>query len=257
MNDNKVDLEWDQDPAFMAADYEVYKAAAGLTNLLARTTTTTYTDENYNTQLSTCYKISYKDICGNESPFAVEACPIQLTAVVDKNNVIDLAWNAYTGWINGVNDYVVEKFDAQGQLIQTFNTTSPLLNDNINDPLNQVYMYVVTAIPNDGGINNSVSNVITVIKDANLFYPTAFTPNGDDLNDYFNVSGQFIQSFELRIFNRWGELIFTTNDPGEGWNGTYHGDLMPEGTYAFIAKIIDFAGKNIDRSGAVLLLKKN
>jgi gliding motility-associated-like protein len=182
---------------------------------------------------------------------------MQLTGVVGKNNAIDLAWNAYTGWINGVNEYTVEKFDTEGQLLQTFNTTSPVLTDDINDPLNQVYTYIVTAIPNDGGINNSVSNIITVIKDPNLFYPTAFTPNGDDLNDFFNVSGQFIRNFELQIFNRWGELIFTTNDPEQGWNGTYQGDLMPEGTYAFIAKVTDFAGRTFDRSGAVLLLKRS
>jgi gliding motility-associated-like protein len=253
----KVTLEWDQDPLFLPVDYAIYKATPGLTTLFARSTTTNYIDENYNTELSTCYQISYKDICGNESTYSPRACPIQLTAVVDNNNSVELNWNAYTGWTNGVDSYFIEKFDSQGQSLQTFTTTSPSLTDNVTDPINQVYSYIVTAIPNDAGINNSVSNFITIIKDPNLFNPTAFTPNGDDLNDSFNVTGQYIQEFEMQIFNRWGELIFSTKDPAQGWNGRYLGDLMPEGTYAFIAKITDFAGRTHDRSGAVLLMKVN
>jgi gliding motility-associated-like protein len=263
VDQNKVNLEWDQDPLFMPADYAIYKSTPGLTTLFARSITTNYTDDNYNTELSTCYQISYKDICGNESDYSLTACPIQLLAAVTGNeNVIDLTWNDYTGWTNGVDHYEVHKYDGQGQLIGTLEPTSPplegkvMLTDDVIDTVNQVNVYVVHAVPKDDGINNSISNVVTVIKNPNLFSPDVFRPgSGDPRNRVFNVKGHYIQEFELNIFNRWGELIFSTTDRYEGWNGTYHGDMMPETTYAFIARITDSVGKKHEWSGAVLLMK--
>lgn len=254
-----VTLEWSQDPLYVAGEYEVFKAASGITSVKARTNETFYTDNDYKPLLKTCYKISYKDICANESPIEVEACPMQVTSVIDatdNNNKINLSWEEYTGYANGVDHYTIQKFDRSGNLLESFDRSTSALIDDISDPDNQVYTYIVKAVPKEGGIATSVSNIIEVVKNPNLFNPTVFTPNGDDFNDVFNVKGQFIQEFELKIFNRWGELIFSTRDADQGWNGTYHGDLMPEGTYAFVARIVDFAGKDHEKSGAVLLLKK-
>ena len=60
----------------------------------------------------------------------------------------------------------------------------------------------------------------------------------------------------MKIFNRWGELLFATSDISTGWDGTYRGNDMPEGTYTFIANITDRAGRTFKRSGSVLLLRK-
>jgi gliding motility-associated-like protein len=120
-----------------------------------------------------------------------------------------------------------------------------------------VYTFIVYAIPSDPAITPASSNPIKIIKEPNVFYPNAFTPNGDDLNDTFNVGGQFIAGFEMKIYNRWGELVFTSDDVNVGWDGSFRGNIMPEGTYVFIAKITDMAGRTIERSGSVLLLKKN
>jgi gliding motility-associated-like protein len=115
---------------------------------------------------------------------------------------------------------------------------------------------VVKAVPKISGFTPSVSNRIEVIKDPNLFYPKSFTPNGDGLNDLFNVYGQYITTFQMDIFNRWGELMFTTNQLDAGWDGNYKGTAMPEGTYTFVAVITDLAGRTFKKSGSVLLLKK-
>ncbi len=123
--------------------------------------------------------------------------------------------------------------------------------------MNQISIYRITAVANDAGIVPSVSNTITIIKDPNLFHPTAFTPNGDGLNDIFNVFGQFIIAFEMKIFNRWGEMMYATDDLDQGWDGMYKGTIMPEGTYVFRAKITDQAGRTFDRSGPFVLLRKN
>ncbi len=75
------------------------------------------------------------------------------------------------------------------------------------------------------------------ICDCNIFVPTAFTPNGDEMNDVFQPKFvcDFI-SYDFRIFNRWGELIYSTTDKTAGWDGTYHG--LKENTGVFVWVLI-------------------
>ena len=176
---------------------------------------------------------------------------------MQSDNSINLSWTSYGGWKNGVANYHVEKFDDQGQLLQTFDTgTATTLLDDAEDFTHQVYVYRVTATAVDTGIPVSVSNVITLIKEPNLFYPSAFTPNGDGLNDVFKVVGQYTSRFEFKIFNRWGEQLFFTDNATQGWDGSYRGNIMPEGTYVFKAKITDLINRTSERSGTIVLFRK-
>ncbi len=260
VNNNQVQLVWTQDPAYTPTRYEVFKSALGLTTKIVETTTQNALDNKYYVEAPTCYQIRYKDVCGNESSASAEACPIMLTGYlrnIDNDNSIQLSWTPYGGWTAGALEYTIEKYDRNGQLLETFNpgnVTSYL--DVTDDPDNQAYHYFVIAIPNDGTLTPAVSNSIEIIKESNVFYPNAFTPNGDELNDTFQVQGQYIVGFEMKVYNRWGELVFTSNDPANGWDGSFRGNLAPEGTYVFVAKITDQAGRAFERSGSILLLKK-
>lgn len=248
-----VSLQWTQDPAFVAASYNIIKSGTVLTT----STTNTFDDATYAPGDGSCYKISYTDVCGNKSVQSPEACPLFVSGSLGDNNVITLVWNGYTGWKNGIDHYIVEKFNEQGQLLQTFNAgTATTLVDDQEDFNNQIYVYRITAVAKDAGVSTSISNSITIIKEANLSCPTAFTPNGDNMNDVFKVFGQFTAAVEFKIFNRWGELLFITNDLGKGWDGTYKGSAMPEGTYVFRAFLTDYAGRTSERSGTVVLLRK-
>jgi gliding motility-associated-like protein len=253
-----VELRWTQDPAFNANGYSITKSVNGSFAERDTVTTTTYIDDAYALDVTSCYMISYEDACENKSPVSVEVCPLMLVGSLLDDNVVSLSWNAYTGWENGVDHYVVEKFNDQGQLVRTFNAGANVTYvDNTQDLQNQVAVYRIAAIANDAGVVSSISNTITIIKDPNLFSPTAFTPNGDGLNDIFNVFGQYIQVFEMSIFNRWGEMMYNTTDIEQGWNGFYKGNLLPEGTYVFRATITDQAGRSFERSGTILLLRKH
>lgn len=66
-----------------------------------------------------------------------------------------------------------------------------------------------------------------------VFVPSAFEPNGNGTNDTFDVFGAYFKDFEMTIFNRWGEIIFYTNDRNKFWDGYYRGELMPIGVYAW------------------------
>lgn len=70
---------------------------------------------------------------------------------------------------------------------------------------------------------------------AGPWFPNAFTPNANDLNEIFIPKGEGITDYHLLIFNRWGELLFETTDFFQGWNGTYKGTLVQEDVYVWIA----------------------
>lgn len=255
--DNSLLLEWQTDPDFIPQQFSIEKSIGEKFKFLDTTNLNAFSDTRYKVEDASCYRISYKDLCGNESPVSLEACPIRLSGDLRKDNSTSLTWTPYEGWANGVSAYIVEKYSPDGQLLQTFQAgTSLFYVDTSNDPDFQSFVYVVKATAIDPGLSQAVSNRVRILKDPNLFHPTAFTPNGDNLNDVFTVFGQYVSGFEMLIFNRWGELLFTTTNIEAGWDGTFKGKEMPEGTYTFIAYITDRAGRTFKRSGSVLLLRK-
>lgn len=66
-----------------------------------------------------------------------------------------------------------------------------------------------------------------------IFIPNTFTPNGDGINDVFLPIGRNIAALEIRIFDRWGTLLFESNDPDIGWDGTYRGEIVKNDMYAW------------------------
>jgi gliding motility-associated-like protein len=98
--------------------------------------------------------------------------------------------------------------------------------------------YTVSATTVCGTIFESME-VTEVNCEQTLFIPNAFTPNGDGINDIFKAIGQRVVSFDFKIYNRWGNLIFSSNDIGEGWNGSYNnnGYYVENGAYPYIANV--------------------
>lgn len=90
-----------------------------------------------------------------------------------------------------------------------------------------------------------------------LLFPTAFSPNGDGMNDYFKAKKLLqITNYELRIFDRWGRLVFQTNDPDRGWDGTNHGRFLPVGTYVWAAHYIRVKDQTpISQHGTITLIR--
>ncbi len=260
VNTESVQLTWQQDPGFAPEGYTVFKRpVGGMFSPIGNTPATTFNDNTYTSAEPSCYRINYRDVCGNNSDPGLDVCPIVLSATLNPDNSVNLNWTSYEGWLNGVNRYEIDKYNAAGMLIQTIPAgVSTSFVDDAVDLTNQIYRYVIRAIANDAGLGTALSNQIEIIKEPKLYYPTAFTPDGQGPpeNEVFKVYGQYFASFELRIFNRWGELLFVTKDINQGWDGRYQGREQPEGTYAFVARITDLAGRTFNRSGSVVLLRK-
>ena len=81
---------------------------------------------------------------------------------------------------------------------------------------------------------DTVCDIITVTGDVLVYVPNTFTPNGDDINDLLYLSAQGVEYFKIEIFNRWGQIVFTTEDPTNLWDGIYKGTLVQEGVYPYV-----------------------
>lgn len=97
---------------------------------------------------------------------------------------------------------------------------------------------------------------IKVFLKADLYVPTAFTPNGDGLNDFAVVIPVGMKELKyFSIYNRWGELVFTTTDHSIGWNGIYKGKPQDSNAFVWIAMAIDYTGNVVRRKGTVTLIR--
>lgn len=76
--------------------------------------------------------------------------------------------------------------------------------------------------------------ITATVNDFKFFFPTAFTPNGDGLNDEFYPVTAFTGAYELRIYDRWGSIIFQTTDPQARWNGYINGNLGAPSAYSYV-----------------------
>ncbi|GAB4451166.1 MAG: hypothetical protein Fur0028_06780 [Bacteroidales bacterium] len=117
---------------------------------------------------------------------------------------------------------------------------------------------VMMVVFSDKGCVDTVKGTV-VVEDVYTFYaPSAFSPNDDGINDGFRLFGNGIDSatFNLQVFDRWGEVIWTSGNIEEVWNGKVkNGKVAPIGTYTWLAKFRDFNGILHEESGAVTIIQ--
>lgn len=130
--------------------------------------------------------------------------------------------------------------------------------DNCADPIAEPIKpgYIGVQLIDSLGCIASDSIYVFVDIYQKIFYaPNAFTPNGDNRNDMFKIYSQGVKKFELQIFDRWGEIVFTSNDITIGWDGTYNGDLMTPETYVYTVRITYLDDKEILQKGSFVLIR--
>jgi gliding motility-associated-like protein len=129
---------------------------------------------------------------------------------------------------------------------------------NCPDPVaspSETTTYTVTVTTDDGCVSSDTVLVIVEQPCTEVFVPTIFSPNGDNINDLVCVEGSCIRDLDFRIFNRWGEVVFETKDPTECWDGTQNGEPLNTGIFAYKALIIKDDGQEIEKSGSLTLVK--
>lgn len=144
------------------------------------------------------------------------------------------------------------------QLTTTHNQSSTVTYDwqpsfglNCSDCANPIFegvysqTYMVAAIT-DAGCRGLAEFVVTVTPDYDIFFPNAFTPNGDGMNDYwqFYTGSNAIKQIQVQVFNRIGEKVFEGNDIGFKWFGDFKAVNAPPGVYTYVAKIVWLNNQN-------------
>jgi gliding motility-associated-like protein len=181
-----------------------------------------------------------------------------------------LTWNDYEGWIQGTGYYELfrVKIDVATNtqtkdLIATLVPPDTEYLDNSPDLLGAdgVTSYYLQAREQVGNpiiptTPSSFSNFAYVYKEVKLIIPGAFTPNG--LNPIFRpqVLTQTTAKFNMKIFNRWGKLVFETDDEFLGWDGKDKDNKLvcPPGAYIYIIDVVDANGATLNKVGAIALL---
>lgn len=156
----------------------------------------------------------------------------------------------FTNASNGAVNYVWD-FAGLG--------TSSLTNPSFTFPndTGRVYYVCLTAINTNGCTDDFCMNII-INEEFVLYAPNAFTPDGNGVNDIFYVYGNDIdpEYFTLYIFDRWGELIYTSNSLSAGWDGTFKGQKVPNDVYVWRVQTQSLATeKYYEKNGHVTLIR--
>ncbi|HEX7415289.1 MAG TPA: PKD domain-containing protein [Bacteroidia bacterium] len=117
---------------------------------------------------------------------------------------------------------------------------------------------VLQAVANSYGCKDSIEHVIVINPGYTFYIPNAFTPNGDGTNEVFKGTGIGIKSYTIMIFDRWGELIFQSDNLEKGWDGTFKGkggDVVQEGVYVWKIQLRDEKNNEHDFDGTVSVIK--
>ena len=105
------------------------------------------------------------------------------------------------------------------------------------------------------GCSDTAVRVVSAIVNPVVGVPTAFTPNNDGVNDVVKVRGFGIDQMMFRVYNRWGQEVFVSQNPEYGWDGKIRGELQPMDVYGYTLNIIFTDGTTLNRKGEITLIR--
>jgi gliding motility-associated-like protein len=190
------------------------------------------------------YQIEVIDSCGIASIIANTARTIflQAQALPDLNNL--LTWNAYESWYGHVLGYKVYRRldDSSPVLLAEVDSLTLSYTDNVSGLTGSVSKITYQVEAYEGSSDTlgfsevSYSNEVLSEQEPKVYLPNAFVPRG--LNNMFKPVNVFVGNagYEFVIYNRWGQMIFHTDNPDDGWDGKYNGQYVPEGVYVYLLK---------------------
>jgi gliding motility-associated-like protein len=192
-----------------------------------------YNDTTFSATLTNQYG------CDSTITYTVTALPLPTVTVSDSVQIME--GETATISASGGTDYLWSTNQTNSQI-----TVTP--------PATQYY-YVTVSDINNCSVSDSVLVDVTPIPELEILVPTGFSPNGDGINDYFDIVNRNLFDVQtFNIYNRWGELVF--NDPNGKWDGTYKGVKQPIGTYVFYVQARNIAHtKQYTLKGNVTLLR--
>lgn len=222
-----------------------------------------FTDEVSTDQVH-FYRVASIDSCGNDALSSQVAKSVLLDSVSSGNFQNTFAWNSFEYWPGGISHY--EVYRSVDGVPENLPLAFIPLSDSIyaDDILHLIasqgnFCYFIVAYEAPGnpfGFSDTVrSNEICFREKSGVYIPNAFRPGGT--NEKFNPSEYFmgLDGYSLQIYNRFGELVFETESPYEGWDGTVKGHHSEGGVFVYRFKAKDEKGRKIEKFGSVTLIR--
>ncbi len=263
-NDNEILLTWDEDVPWINTDYEIYRSLnfGGPYTLIGTSTVKSYRDTGLVNGVNYCYYVKSIGYYSNASIInpienlsqVVCDSPIDLTPpcppVLSIEGDCEIGENVLT-WNNPNNSCADDVMSYNVYFTPVEGDTMFLiasLPSNQDTTLTHNYegsvagCYVVTAIDSvQYGNESDSSNVVCFDNCPEYALPNVFTPNGDGNNDLFHplIPYKYVESIELEIYNRWGQVVFSTTDPDINWNGRHQENNEPvsDGVYYYLCTV--------------------
>ncbi len=115
--------------------------------------------------------------------------------------------------------------------------------------------YQVCLVASNGNCRDTICKMLDADVHLVIAVPSAFSPNGDGANDVLFVRGGGIESFSLKIYNRWGQMVFETQDMAKGWDGNYKGQPQEVESYAYVLTATFIDGSTYQKTGNLSLMR--
>lgn len=258
-NDEQVTLTMQSNTPWINSAYEIFRFDGLQFVLIGTTNTNTYVDTGLVNGEEYCYyaksigAYSDPDIVSPLINFSQEACaiPVDLTPPCPPTVVIDndceiplntLTWNnpnnscADDTW--RYNIWFTDSLGGEFILIATLTSAEDTVFEHVNG--NSVAgCYAISAIDTVGN-ESAFSNIVCGDNCPEYELPNVFTPNQDGTNDTFRpFPYRGVNRIDLLVFNRWGQVVFSSEDPDIGWNGVHQdsGEPVPDGVYYYVCKV--------------------
>lgn len=117
------------------------------------------------------------------------------------------------------------------------------------------YLVTLSMVNGTATCYGATTLYVNVLGHTKVFVPNAFTPNGDGNNDVFEIYGEDIKTVSMKVFNRWGELVYSTTNSLAGWDGTYKGILQMPAVFTYEATVTYLDDTQENRNGSVTLIR--
>ena len=207
-----------------------------------------------------CYSVRFTDVCGNASAESNAACPSVLTAraLNDDASAVSLSWTTFAGPDpRQTAVYALQTLAPDGTVLATATPTAALSTADNRPPDDRQILRYRLQISGAGvpAGTFSYSSVAQLLRRPRLLLPNAFTPNGDGLNDVFEIKGRFLQNFVLVVVDRNGQQVFRATDRAATWDGTINGHAPVNGVYVWRFEQTDEAGQPVQQTGTITILK--
>lgn len=214
------------------------------------------------------YYVTAHDSCDRLLKTSNKASTIFLQGSFDEGNMVNrLNWTPYFGWGHGgarVEAYQVTRGVFPMPVVDSLGNSGDTLlyyQDNITENIQQgsKFCYHILAYETGDGFHQfksvSKSNEICMSADVIMYIPNAFVPDG--INKVFKPVLAFVNNltFKMRIFDRWGDVVFETSNIDEGWDGMKNGQVMKSGAYIYQIEFTNQYNDRVERKGVFYLVR--